>query len=305
MPGADLRETILNEIANGATPKECSEKHNISAGTIRSWVSRAKAKGEMQPQRNAAKKEKVATKKAATQRKSATNKKSKKEVPEIEIRLRDVDEKLTEKQRLFCFYYIRNFNATVAATRAGYSQKTAYSIGYDLLRNPEVRKEIDRLKEIRAESILVKEADIVEKHMRIAFSDMTDFVEFGQEEVPVMGPFGPLEIKNDETGEKIAITQVINTLRFKESAEVDGGIIKEVKVGRNGASVKLYDAQDSLKWLERYFEINPMDRHKKRYDEERLRLEEEKIKLQREANKEKRAPENNSVMIVDDIDAES
>ena len=49
----ELRVRILNEIATGATAQQCAEKYNISAGTIRSWLSRAKAKGEAQSQRNA------------------------------------------------------------------------------------------------------------------------------------------------------------------------------------------------------------------------------------------------------------
>jgi hypothetical protein len=34
----ELKEKILNEIATGATPQSCSDKYNIPAGTIRSWV---------------------------------------------------------------------------------------------------------------------------------------------------------------------------------------------------------------------------------------------------------------------------
>lgn len=47
---------------------------------------------------------------------------------------------LTEKRKLFVMLYLSNgFNATQAAIGAGYSEKTAYSIGSELLKNPEVR----------------------------------------------------------------------------------------------------------------------------------------------------------------------
>lgn len=49
---------------------------------------------------------------------------------------------LTEMQRLFCFYYVKSFNATQAAIDAGYSEKTAYSQGQRLLKNVEVQKQI-------------------------------------------------------------------------------------------------------------------------------------------------------------------
>jgi phage terminase small subunit len=45
------------------------------------------------------------------------------------------DEGLTPKQRLFVAEYLRDFNATRAAITAGYSKKTAHTIGWENLRN--------------------------------------------------------------------------------------------------------------------------------------------------------------------------
>lgn len=46
--------------------------------------------------------------------------------------------KLSEKQKKFADYYIECGNATEAAKRAGYSEKTAYSIGNENLKKPEI-----------------------------------------------------------------------------------------------------------------------------------------------------------------------
>ena len=46
--------------------------------------------------------------------------------------------KLTPKQQAFCDYYIASGNATEAAIKAGYSKSTAYSIGSENLRKPEL-----------------------------------------------------------------------------------------------------------------------------------------------------------------------
>lgn len=55
-------------------------------------------------------------------------------------------EDLTEKQKLFCQAYLdNNFNATKAATAAGYSRDSARFIGHENLTKPYIRKEIDRL----------------------------------------------------------------------------------------------------------------------------------------------------------------
>ena len=45
---------------------------------------------------------------------------------------------LSTKQRVFVYEYLRDFNATQAALRAGYSPKTAYSIGQENLKKPEI-----------------------------------------------------------------------------------------------------------------------------------------------------------------------
>lgn len=53
-------------------------------------------------------------------------------------------EKLNERRKKFADYYLELGNATQAAIKAGYSEKTAYSIGQRLLKNPEVKAYIDR-----------------------------------------------------------------------------------------------------------------------------------------------------------------
>lgn len=54
---------------------------------------------------------------------------------------------MTEKQKRFCEEYITDCNATQAATRAGYSPKTAYSIGQNLLKKVEIQNYIKELSE--------------------------------------------------------------------------------------------------------------------------------------------------------------
>ena len=50
---------------------------------------------------------------------------------------------MTEKQKRFCEEYLIDTNATKAAERAGYSKKTAYSIGIENLRKPEIKAYLD------------------------------------------------------------------------------------------------------------------------------------------------------------------
>lgn len=64
------------------------------------------------------------------------------------------EKKLTAKQQRFCDEYLIDLNATQAAIRAGYSKKTAYSIGQENLKKPEIRAYIEkRMAEKEAELI--------------------------------------------------------------------------------------------------------------------------------------------------------
>ena len=60
--------------------------------------------------------------------------------------------RMTEKQKLFCDFYIETGNAKEAAIRAVYSEKTAKQIGQENLTKPDLRAYIDeRLAELKNE----------------------------------------------------------------------------------------------------------------------------------------------------------
>lgn len=159
---------------------------------------------------------------------------------------------LTDKQRLFCAYYLRTFNATKSYRKAyGCSYETALTNGPALLRKTRIQNEIRELKKQRMERELLTEEDIFQRYVDIAFADITDFVSFGQEEETVMGPFGPIMVKGED-GKKHELKKMMNTVKFRESTEVDGQLISQIKMGRDGASIKLYDKMKALEWLYQY-----------------------------------------------------
>ena len=55
-----------------------------------------------------------------------------------------MEKKMTAKQRRFCDEYLIDLNATQAAIRAGYSKKTACSIGNENLMKPEIKRYIEK-----------------------------------------------------------------------------------------------------------------------------------------------------------------
>ena len=47
----------------------------------------------------------------------------------------------------------------------------------------------------------------------------------------------------------------VNTVRFREAADVDGTLIAEVKQGKDGASVRLMDRMKALNWLSEHMDL--------------------------------------------------
>ena len=62
---------------------------------------------------------------------------------------------LTAKQSAFVTEYLRDFNASGAARRAGYSKNSAGAIGHENLKKPEIQKALSKIqKERRQEAIM-------------------------------------------------------------------------------------------------------------------------------------------------------
>lgn len=223
---------------------EIANQLSLSPGTVRGWKSKdqweQKLNGTFRKNMERSKKQNIAKREAVAK--------------DVEQVLNNAD--LTDKQRLFCLYYVRCFNATKAYRKSyGCSYETAMTNGSSLLRNTKIRGEIYRLKQNRLNREMLDEHDIFQKYMDIAFADITDYVEFGQETVPVMGAFGPVKVRNEETGKEEVMTKEVNAVRFRESSEVDGTLIAEVKQGKDGASVKLMDRMKALNWLAEHMDL--------------------------------------------------
>lgn len=261
MPKTELMEKAERLYQSGIKLVDIAAQLNIPPGTVRRWKS-----VKQWDKKRANAKTNVRHKNERSDESKVTNKRLIKSV--------ESNEELTDAQKAFCLYYSKTFNATMAYKKAfGCDYASANAAGPRLLVNVSIRAEITRLKEIRSAGLLASADDVVEKYMHIAFADITDFLEFGRATVPVMGPFGPITVDDPDSEEKIALTKEINEVRFKESSEIDGTLLSEVKQGKDGASVKLADRMKALEWLANYFELNPSDRHKREFDKRKLEIE--------------------------------
>ena len=246
----------------GMKYKDIAEKYGTTINTVKSWKKRY----GWDRKKCAHKKEKVCTQNKRVEKVAPVQ-------PEDGTKETLQNGELSPEQQLFCIYYSRTFNATQSYLKAyGCDYATANAHGYELLSNVVIRKEIERLKEIKRQQIVAGEEDMVELQMRIAFSDIGDYLSFGQESVPVMAMYGPVQIKNEETGEKEILMKEINVVRVKESDRVDTQLIQEVKQGKDGVSVKLADKQKAIDWLTKYFLMHPENKYKAEFDKKRAEV---------------------------------
>lgn len=213
---------------------ELARRHGVKPGTLRSRKNREKW-GES----------------VATEKKNVSTVKRPKMVIE--------NDDLTEKQKLFCLLYLQYFNAT-KAYREAYPEvtyNTARTEGAKLLAKPCVKTELTRLKAELQQDMYMSVKDLVKEYAKQAFADITDFVEFGQD-----------KFYDDEGTERKR-----NYVLLKDSEEVDGTLVQEVKQGRDGVTVKLHDKQRAMEALMKYLTVDDIDDLKR----EKLRLENEKL----------------------------
>lgn len=69
--------------------------------------------------------------------------------------------KLTAKQQRFCDEYLIDLNATQAAIRAGYSEKTAAVIATENLRKPNIRDHIEKRMAEKEEALIAKQDEVL------------------------------------------------------------------------------------------------------------------------------------------------
>lgn len=83
---------------------------------------------------------------------------------------------LTDKQEMFCREYLIDLNATQAAIRAGYSEKTSNEQGARLLANVSVQNRISELKAERNDRIDIDATYVLRRLIEIDQMDVLDIL---------------------------------------------------------------------------------------------------------------------------------
>lgn len=216
----------------GMSLVEIASQLNVSDGTVRSWKNRYKWDGDS----NATLQK--------DNRNVAFNGKDKRKAVAEDVKQVMSNKELTDKQRLFCCIYVQRFNATKAYQKAyGVDYVTALSAGSRLLGNDRVKAEIQRLKQNKLNREMFNESDLFQRYMDIAYADITDYMEFGNEVTDVV----------DDNGKEYKVK--VSRVNIKNDHEVDGTLISEVSKGKDGVKVKLPDKMRAMDWLSSHMDF--------------------------------------------------
>ena len=125
---------------------------------------------------------------------------------------------LTKKRKAFVIEYLQSWNASEAARRAGYSEKTAYSIGHELLKIPEIVEAIEQ----HVNELTMKRDEALIRLGAIARGTMADFID-------VVGEY--VDLSKAEGRGKLQLIKKFKRIETKEGARIE---------------IELYDAQSAL-----------------------------------------------------------
>lgn len=149
---------------------------------------------------------------------------------------------LTDKQAAFAREYVIDFNASAAAMRAGYSQRTAGRIAAELMQDARVQAEIQRLTAAKASRASMEADEVVEQLVNIVRSDISDVMTWGMAEVedaeglPVTLPNGDAILRPNVTVFNSADLPRSITGAIAEVSMTDKGTFK-VKMHDKGAAI--------------------------------------------------------------------
>lgn len=168
---------------------------------------------------------------------------------------------ITEQRRMFCYYKLCGFSdvgAYIEAYNCSYSNAQANA--YRLMANDGVKQCIADLKgTVNTELGIPSAEEVFTRYAKLFYARHSDFIDYGTHEVDVG--------RGAETK---------NFIHFKDPSEVDEELISSISLGKDGVKVEL-DKAKALEFFAKHHNMNPMDKHKKDYDNARLEIEKQRV----------------------------
>lgn len=138
--------------------------------------------------------------------------------------------KLTDKQKRFVDEYLVDLNATAAAKRAGYSEKSASRIAIELLNKTHVSAEIQKRQAKLRGKLEITQERVLEELAAIAFANGTDFA-------------------------TITHNGLVRLTPTAEVPEEKKKAVASIKEGQYGTEIKLHDKVRALELLGKHLGV--------------------------------------------------
>jgi len=139
--------------------------------------------------------------------------------------------KLTNKQLLFVAHYLVCWNATKAAILAGYSANTAYSIGWENLRKPEIAALV---KQKMTEQVMSSD-EVLARLSQMASGNLIDILSDDDE--------FDLTVAREKN-----MTHLVKKIKRRQFTDKDGNTTRETEI-------ELHDAQAALVHLGKHYKL--------------------------------------------------
>ncbi len=151
--------------------------------------------------------------------------------------------KLSNCEEIFCAIYAKCFDAPRAYSKAfGTDFNTSKIEASKLIEKESIRERIKQIKTSRFNREMIDAEDVIGMYIKIAFADVTDYVEFGK------------RTQTDESGNEV----VINEVNFKNESGTDfeAAPISSISNSKTGWKVNFYDRMKALEWLSKHLGLD-------------------------------------------------
>jgi len=146
---------------------------------------------------------------------------------------------LNNQRKMFVKEYLVDLNATQAAVRAGYSERTANEQATRLMTNPDIQAAIQKEMKKREHRTDITADKVLSEYAKIGMSDVTDYLQVVTERVLV-----------DRTAEGEPISEIKQLVLLKDTDSIPKdklAAISEIKQAKDGSiSFKLHDKVRAL-----------------------------------------------------------
>ena len=165
---------------------------------------------------------------------------------------------MRNRQKAFINFYLQNWNATDAALKAGYSAKTARSIGAENLTKPAIAEEVKR----RISEAAMSADEVLQRLAEQARGDLGSF--FRSSERWTQSPFPTEEILEEKSeiddvlGTPVRlfrVRSVVLDLETLKDATKSGLVKKFTDSPKSGLSIELHDPQAALQLLGKHHRL--------------------------------------------------